>query len=435
MADDAIWVVGDNNSNADKTFQWTEPIPDITDANVLIIDLSTFPAKPANYHEPSIRSSGHEASPPPWIVRYIQNWQTSVTANLKGRLTSGGQVIFLLDYNCVSDFMSRMGLLPFGITIVEKQKRNIQYDKEHTFKKYLQYAKQANYVLQIPNSIQGLESVSDVRLLGGYDSKIKDNSNRLLGISYNVDSNEGTSGRITLMPSITGTAREQALDEIIAVFKSSVAESPPQWAESVLIPGEEKIKREIMDLVNKKNAIESNISKLESKKRNLCKYRQLLYSDGTLLEKSVKRAFTKLGLTDIDDGEVGKEDLVMKINSIHENTFGIIEVKGRKKQAEIDDIDQCIRWARTYQHDNPSVVVKGILVMNQLRLQPFPASITERNRFTAQHINYAEINNTCIIPTSVLFEAVTMILSENQLDKTKIEQKIFNTNGVLTSLF
>ena len=41
--DRVVWVIGGKNANADKSFLWTDDIQDITDADIIIIDLSTFP--------------------------------------------------------------------------------------------------------------------------------------------------------------------------------------------------------------------------------------------------------------------------------------------------------------------------------------------------------------------------------------------------------
>ena len=43
--EDQVWVIGSRNANADESFLWTDDIQDVTDACILIIDLSAFPVQ------------------------------------------------------------------------------------------------------------------------------------------------------------------------------------------------------------------------------------------------------------------------------------------------------------------------------------------------------------------------------------------------------
>ena len=431
--EDQVWVIGSRNSHADESFLWTDDIQDVTDACILIIDLSAFPVMPAEHSQRVRPRIVLEPTPPFWVKQYVENWQTRVINNLKLRMASGGHVIFLLDSNHVSEFMVGIGLIPFGVKIIKLQERTIRDVTDNDFVKYLQYVEHVDYEIQIPSSVWGRSAESDPWLQYEHNA-VRDNSDRLVAASYNVHRGWGNSGVITLLPPITTGTREQAIDAIIAVFKESVDESPPPWAESVAIPTVEEITRKIGDLSTKKAEIESEIAQLESEKGKLCKWHGLLYSNGRQLERIVRDAFIQLGLTETRrDRSSEKEDWLTEISSTSE--VGVIEVKGHKTRAQMSDIDKCIRWAEDYEYDNPSSKVKGILVLNQLRLKPLSESIDERNRLESNQIRQAELRKVCIIPTCVLFDAVMRVLGGYSPNRDEIERAISGTNGLLESLF
>ena len=94
--EDQVWVIGNRNANADESFLWTDDIQDVTDACILIIDLSAFPVRPAGPSQRVRPSIVLEPTSPFWVKQYVENWQKRVINNLKLRMVSGGHVIFLL---------------------------------------------------------------------------------------------------------------------------------------------------------------------------------------------------------------------------------------------------------------------------------------------------------------------------------------------------
>ena len=326
-----------------------------------------------------------------------------------------------------------MVLFRLGYRIIWEQKRTICYDSDHTFAQYLSYVKQANYLMQVPSPVYGQNVTVEAQLQDEHDI-ITDKSKRRVGASYFIASRLGYSGRITLLPSVPLDKRTKALDVIITVFRDVGSESPPPWVESVMVPETEELEKKVANLYYNKREIESEISRLEFKISKLYEWRKLLYSNGKQLEESVKAAFVELGFVDIQKGrEIDKEDLIMKLNSVSQ--IGVMEIKGKKTRARISDMDQCIRWVDDYESDNPHDTPKGILVVNQLRLESYPESINERNRFESNQRLQAELRKICIIPTCVLFETIKIVLDGHKPDREEIERKISTTDGVLESFF
>ena len=160
-----------------------------------------------------------------------------------------------------------------------------------------------------------------------------------------------------------------------------------------------------------------------------------MFSTGTQLEESVKQAFSLLGFGEINKKRGNKcEDWIIDLKSSQEVEFGVMEVKGRKAKTKMADIVQCHKWTEDYLQIEPSVKTKGIFVSNQFRLQKFPESKTERKRFEPKELEYALKREICIIPTYVLFEAVSHVLEGELLDRSAIEEKILSTNGVLEAM-
>ena len=91
-------------------------------------------------------------------------------------------------------------------------------------------------------------------------------------------------------------------------------------------------------------------------------------------------------------------------------------------------------WVDDYARQSPPISAKGIFVANQYRWEKYPESKTKRKLFGPEEIELAVSRGICIIPTCLLFEAVKKVLEGHKPDRDKIEQVIFDTNGVLDSL-
>ena len=299
MANKEIWTIGGNNSNADRSFEWTDDIPDVTNADIIILNMSTLPPPP-NKATFAVYFPGTELDVPvpPWIQDYVWKWRERVANNLGPKMFNGGHVILLLDYNPVSEFMFDSGMFPCRVDIRETPDRTICYSSKHQFAKYLRCAGMGNTeVAFLPT--HGADETPRIRLLDGENYRITDKSGRILGASFVADAEDGTSGYLTLLPSGQSFRTEEALDAIISVFRDDITASPPQWAERMLMPGVRGIYREIYKLEDQIKRTESKISRLESQKNNLLSHRKLLYSYGTSLNHAVKTAFIKLGFDEI----------------------------------------------------------------------------------------------------------------------------------------
>ena len=131
-----IWVLGHNNTNADKSFLWCEEIPNITDADVVILDLGALPTTERSqglggaelymgnsYTEKNIYvklSADRRVKMSAKTMERIDKLRVTVAANLESKITGGGHVIYLLHHNLMSEYMCKaMRILPFNIEMTK----------------------------------------------------------------------------------------------------------------------------------------------------------------------------------------------------------------------------------------------------------------------------------------------------------------------------
>ena len=444
-SEEEIWVVGHAQTNADKSFSWYDESHSITDADIVIVDIGTLPtvsqlkAKSRDYFDNElsdvfrtrlINDNSYELSINTRYETYLKNvndWIHTLIRNMESKVSGGGHVILLLHYHDqpITVYPEYHNLLPFSAKIHSDEIKNKIIFGDHYLKEYLNHVKHVNYTL---------ERCRLGHLTPARDLKITDNSEQLLGGDY-VYVDENQLECLTLLPSAVASGNGESITRIVSHFKKSTHELSPAWVENVPIAGMNKIVKEIERWQTEVKTVNTTIEGLESKKNILGKYHNLLFSTGTQLEESVKQAFSLLGFEEIDKKRGNEcEDWIIDLKSSQEVEFGVMEVKGRKTKTNMSDIGQCHKWVEDYLHMSPSVKTKGIFVSNQFRLQKFPESKTQRKRFEPNELDYAQKREICIIPTYVLFEAVNLVLEGELLDRSTIEEKILNTNGILETM-
>ena len=428
-----IWVLGNECTDADKAFRWDENIPNITDADIVILDLSTL-HQLQTFQWRTHAGMRQPASAANTIEQQIDHLRASVTKYLVDKLLGGGHIVYLLHYDEMLESIRDLTyMMPLGIRMEKVAERTKINQTNHRFKEYLERVQSVNYVLEIPE-IPITYTLDNVRLKLKNNSLITDKLEKKIGATFDVLQDETPRGQLTFLPSILPSTSSDMIGAIVSELKGH-ASPPPPWVNNLKITGMNEIEDKIADLEPKKAEIEKMISELESEKRKLSSHSRLLYATGKPLEKAVKDAFVLLGFVEI--AQVRKkdcEDWRIDFKSGLNADIGVIEVKGVNKKTGKRDIVQCDTWVSDYLLMNPSMVAKGILVVNQFRSDAFPGSRDKRKRFEPNELTYAETRKICIIPTFVLFEAVNKIRDGQSPDRDKMEQLIFSTNGVLESI-
>lgn len=239
-------------------------------------------------------------------------------------------------------------------------------------------------------------------------------------------------GRLVLLPPPT-EPMDAAIGKILSVYgkASPCAELPPAWAGQVAFPPLAKCEAQMGRLEEDKTKIQREIDKLAAASDRIRSHFRLLYSRGRELEDAVVEAFRALGFDDIEPmGGADEADAALGMGRGTPYPRGVIEAKGADGGAQMRHILQCKRWANQRAAAGGGAT-KGIFVPNQHRLRPYPGSLEARMKIEPNQLEQAELDDVCIIPSCVLFEAVRRVLGGEEPDREEIAARIAATKGVL----
>lgn len=99
-----------------------------------------------------------------------------------------------------------------------------------------------------------------------------------------------------------------------------------------------------------------------------------------------------------------------------------MEIHGTENRTVLNKLRQCNQYVEDY-YEVIDDKVKGIFVVNQERLMPYPEEREKRLFFEPRHVEYSIKQNICIIPTPVLFELVNSFLRGNKKARRSLEKK------------
>ncbi len=177
--------------------------------------------------------------------------------------------------------------------------------------------------------------------------------------------------------------------------------------------------------------MQDKIRKSEEKKESLLIYYRLLASKGNTLLTAVKQAFRLLGFYEIDNPRGDEfEDLRIDFKNISGHKYAVMEIHGTENSTVLNKLRQCNQYVEDY-YEITDDKVKGIFVVNQERLTPYPEERAKRLFFEPRQVEYSIRQNICIIPTPVLFEFVNCFLRGNKKTRRSVEKKIVECKGVL----
>lgn len=249
---------------------------------------------------------------------------------------------------------------------------------------------------------------------------VTDNAGRMLAGSFKVfyhDKNQGNfvkavGGNINYLPPIgKSTSIEESIDIVLDIFgKSTSSEAFPEWVKGNWIEGVEGLIGNISKLQDKIGDMENKKRKLEEKKESLLIYYRLLASKGNSLILAVKEAFQLLGFHEIDNPRGDEfEDLRFDLKNISGYKYAVLEIYGTENRTGLNKLRQCNQYVEDY-YEVINDKVKGILIVNQQRLSPYPEERAQRLFIEPRLVEYCKKQNICIIPTPVLFEFVNCFL-------------------------
>jgi hypothetical protein len=141
-----------------------------------------------------------------------------------------------------------------------------------------------------------------------------------------------------------------------------------------------------------------------------------------------------LGIEDVQEkGGADEEDLIFHFKHVSEFKSGVIEVHGTEGDISLSKLVQCHRWVDNHLM-TMSENVKGIVILNQHILEPYPERKDDRMKLEPNQIDYAKRMDMCIIPSCILFEAVDKTLAGNKPSRETLERIIANSKDVINAL-
>jgi uncharacterized protein YqgQ len=233
-------------------------------------------------------------------------------------------------------------------------------------------------------------------------------------ISIYKDVNKGT---IIFLPQYKqAVIPKQIIRELVDVIRKNFIEKPgkksksipPTWLQNHKLPNEEKYLKEI----NVKETILSEYNTIK----------QSLYETGENLVYSVGQILKKFGFK----VKIKEKEGIQDIEIQHEEFLGIIEIKGKEKYANVDDLRQLLNWYVDSLSENEEKDIKPIFIINHYRNK----NIKERKEpYTEKAIQLGENNKFCLMTTYDLFSLYIKFINK-QISLSEIE-KIMKKNGVV----
>lgn len=428
-----IWVLGSHNSNADRNIWWDENFQNLSDPDILIINLPTLADNELYFIDKEKFLKARDAIFEKFFHRGTIIIITSSRIDKEDRTRT----------------YSNYDLSPIDVhTVKVPEGHVIRYDEVNEYSSYLKEVKKFDFHLNfdttmtmhyIPREMQ--QNISVLPLKG---QECTDNSGHILGRQYsiffvdqyrNVGKIYPDVGKVVFLPPIEDKT-DTTVNKILEILgRSSIRkEEPfPEWTNKITITNLKKTENELLKLDKEKQELETKINVVQKEKQKLQNHLKLLYTSGTSLEDAVYEAFKLLGFNDINQvREADLEDWVFKFNNSSDFDYGILEVKGSENRTSLANLTQCNKWVEDYLLENKKG--KGIFVTNQHRLEEYPNSRQKKLHFEPNELDYARTRQICIIPSCVLFEAVNKALEGKAKSRADLEKLIAETNGVLNEL-
>jgi len=233
-----------------------------------------------------------------------------------------------------------------------------------------------------------------------------------------------TSGNIVLLPMTTEVNSREAINLLLEdLYQIQQVTLAPKEIDDILMPNEDLLKQEIGEKRVRIQSLLAEIERLEKRKGELTKFKQLLYETGKPLEDICKLVLQELGCK--TDAFI--EDFLL----ISGDKEAVIEVKGREGVIERKDGAQLSQNRKNcaISKGKETRAFKAILLANAWRLV-FPLEDRYKKDYFAPHlIKDAENDEMALVTTPELFNAYCKFL-EGKATGEEILNRMFSGVGV-----
>lgn len=406
-----IWVLGTKVPGL-KYIDWISgDIPNFADCGTVIIDTRSLTMTTLKL----------------FTIERMREFEKEI----KNRFIAGGNIICIIDerksntnnegYGIRNDFWSPIDFAPRKVNTGQ----GFRPDTGFGFEGYLK--KMESWDVQIQQTIvYGIAHRQGEPLQVHIQKQINTADDGRIGGIFTVDSDIRNSGTLVVLPKILDP--DEAIKTILEVIGVYEKTPPPNWSESIKVPGIDELEKKLKPKLEKIEQIKKEIEEDRKKIQDIEKFKKLLYATDKELESIVKDSLTFIGLKNAREGRAPeKEDLLLDFNGTDFN-LGVIEVKGVKRSVVLDDFRQADEWVWDYK--NQSSKAKGIVIANCYRLEDPSSSNKKRMEFS--NMDYCSQHEISVLPTLTLFQLVQHKLEGKKIDIDKIENVLATKNDVIT---
>ncbi len=219
-----------------------------------------------------------------------------------------------------------------------------------------------------------------------------------------------SNGYIILMPLFEEAKYVQVLSDLLDAIKQNYFQKniPP-----IITPAPAWLSKYQFD---KEMHLTKQFEELKSELQRYKEIRKILYTNGIELTKAVGHLFSELGFKVTEKEHEGLHDLEVE----KDNFFSVIEVKGLKGHANVDDLRQLLDHHIEASKQNENA--KGIFVLNHHKEDEPP---NRKEPFSKDAIRLGTKNEFCMMTTTDLFK----IYSDYIEGKIKIQDIIARIKG------
>lgn len=426
-----VWLLGSRHQCADKSIRWSDPLPNLSDPDIIIVDLTTLTKKV--------------------LARMDKEKLMQMQQSITDKYHSRGVIIAITQpsFNITEagSTYSNYTVLPIELeTKNVPEGKRIMWGRHPIFQAYRGNVAHFSFHLGWNKSRLSRPRLAMRKHIEPYLlpwQEVSDRSQNQLGGIVTISEWDRTGwresvaevGRLVLLPPPTKPIQD-AIGSILSFYGKTTpsTDSPPVWATELLLSPVVPLDKQITSHRKDANRLQEKIGQLLAQRDAILAHRRLLYSNGSTLEDAVIQAFETLGFDDIKHmGGADEEDAIFEMGRGTRYSHGIVEIKGSNRGAKLGHILQCGRWA-DQRSKSTGRSPKGIIVSNQHCSKDYPGSSAIRVHFEPNQLEYASMKDICIIPSCVLFEAVMRVLGGEAPDRAEIAAKIADCRGVLTDV-
>ena len=229
--------------------------------------------------------------------------------------------------------------------------------------------------------------------------------------------------KVTILPDLASLSNDEIAHEVLTELHiAEPDEPPPEWAEKVPMPRLSGINDDIDASEARIAQEEITLIELRQNRRDLAKYKSLLYAKGDELEAVVENVLAQLGV-ELDDERHSVEDLLGKF----EDESCVFEVTGTDGALKLLKVRQLFTHAFLVE-ETTGLRPKAILVANPLR--KIPLEMRDKSNppeFPSNVVARAEEMKIALVSGRWLFEKFCAVL-EGNIKGEAVIREVLDTN-------